>query len=173
MTLIILIGSDLGGDKEHVQAVKGLVDIADAVRLNKGVLLPCCHQLWESGHQTLEKENLQPGSLKAFLFLKTSILDLVSSTNCLEMIALPVLLQTAAAISTMADPLQPASENVNSIISSTISIQHVQCYQSLSNTTILFSLLGTFTHPHRVLMTMESCPRHFQRPADEIHQMRL
>ena len=30
------------------------------------------------------------------------------------MIALPVLLQTAAAISTMADPLQPATENVNS-----------------------------------------------------------
>ena len=52
------IAADLGGDEEHVQAVEGLVNIADAVRFDKCVLFPCCHQLWEGCHKALG-QNLQ------------------------------------------------------------------------------------------------------------------
>lgn len=48
--------NNLGGDKEHIQAVKRLVDIADAVRLHEGVLLPSCHQLWEGSDESLRKK---------------------------------------------------------------------------------------------------------------------
>ena len=107
--------NNLGGDKEHIQAVKRLVDIADAVRLHEGVLLPCCHQLWEGSDESLRNKGEVHKGCLGQLLLQTSILDFVSSTNCLEMIALPVLLQTAAAISTMASPLQPALNNVKTL----------------------------------------------------------
>lgn len=37
----------LGGNQHHVELLHGLVHVAHALCLHKGVLLPCVHQLWE------------------------------------------------------------------------------------------------------------------------------
>ena len=49
---------DVGGlccDEQHVEALQGLVHVSHAVRLHEGVLLPCCHQLWEGSDESLRK----------------------------------------------------------------------------------------------------------------------
>ena len=50
----------LSGDQHHVELLQRLVDVADAVRLHEGVLLPGVHQLGEGSQETLDAS---PGHL--------------------------------------------------------------------------------------------------------------
>jgi len=44
----------LGGDEEHEETVKGLIDISDTVSLHEGVLFAGSHQLREGSQQALD-----------------------------------------------------------------------------------------------------------------------
>ena len=50
----------LSGDQDHVELLQWLVDVANAIRLHEGVLLPGVHQFGECSQKTL---NTSPGHL--------------------------------------------------------------------------------------------------------------